>query len=41
MIGTMLSFADLLAYFEIQSLVILDFDFGKYKLITKWMKKMS
>lgn len=41
MIGNSLTVADLAAYFEFQSLVVVDFDFGSWVKVAKWMEKVG
>lgn len=41
MVGPKLSIADLSAYFEIQSLILVDFPFEKWPKISQWMQIMS
>jgi glutathione S-transferase len=41
MIGTKLTPADLAAYFELQSLIVVNFDFAPYEKISKWMKVLD
>lgn len=40
MIGTSLTVADISAYYEIQSLVVVDYDYSKWPKITAWMSRV-
>lgn len=40
MIGKNLTVADLAAYFEIQSLIVVDYNFSRWKKIVGWMSKL-
>jgi glutathione S-transferase len=41
MIGTTLTAADLAAYFEIQTMELLDYKFTQFDKLAKWMKVME
>ena len=41
MIGEGLTAADISAYFQIQSLIVVDFDFSGWKKISTWMELLA
>ena len=41
MIGKSLTVPDLAAFFEIQSLIVVDFDFSPWKKISEWMEVIA